>query len=160
MYFLTPKMCCLPEAQSGTASHTLPQPPKSIRNELCTVLHSTAMKAAVAILPLFFSFTLASFIVDQVTEAALTCEPVLLQWQGAVGPGTLVILANGSHIENFGPFTGTSFHWPVDVPAGTVVVAQFTDSTGAVATGKPFTIGQGTTGCTSNQSQSASTSGR
>ncbi|KAF7351241.1 hypothetical protein MSAN_01555600 [Mycena sanguinolenta] len=113
------------------------------------------MKVAVAILPLFFSFTLASFIVDQVTEAALTCEPVLLQWQG--GPlGHCIVATDGSLIEDLVTFTtGTSFHWTVNVAAGTVVAAQVTDSTGAVATGNNFTVGQGTTDCTSNQGQSA-----
>ncbi|KAJ7240828.1 hypothetical protein B0H12DRAFT_1134192 [Mycena haematopus] len=110
------------------------------------------MRALVPILPLFFSFTLASFIVDQVTDAALTCEPVLLQWQGGKTPWKLsIVAADQSLIENLGTFTETAFPWTVDVPAGTVVAAQVTDSTGAVVTGKSFTVQPGT--CTSNQSQ-------
>ncbi|KAF7360299.1 hypothetical protein MVEN_00759300 [Mycena venus] len=123
------------------------------------------MTVAVAVLPLFFSFTLASFIVDPVTKAALTCEPVLLQWQGGIRStldiasvfkiSSSVVASDGSVIENFGKFTGTSFHWTVDVDAGTVVAAQVTDSTGAIATGKSFTVQPGTTGCTINQNKFA-----
>ncbi|KAJ7666118.1 hypothetical protein DFH06DRAFT_1323260 [Mycena polygramma] len=120
------------------------------------------MLVAVALLPLLFpfSFTLASFIVDSVTKAALTCEPVLLQWQGGVAPWTLecaqIVDADGDLIENLGSFKGTSFHWTADVAA--VVAAQVTDSKGAIATSNSFTVQPGTTGCPLQSNQFAVTS--
>ncbi|KAJ7023669.1 hypothetical protein C8F04DRAFT_1395829, partial [Mycena alexandri] len=105
--------------------------------------------ALVLFLPLFFSSTLASFIVNAVTSKASTCEPVLLQWQGGVTPWTLSIVDdNGNLIENLGTSRTTSFHWTVDVQAGTVVAAQLIDSTGASATGNSFTVQPGSTDCT------------
>ncbi|KAJ6470674.1 hypothetical protein C8R47DRAFT_1148891 [Mycena vitilis] len=114
------------------------------------------MLVAIALLPLLFpfSFTLASFIVDSVTKAALTCEPVLLQWQGGVSK---IVNAEGGLIESLGSFEGTSFHWTADVAAGTAVAAQVTDYKGAIATSNTFTVQPGTTGCTLQPNQFAVT---
>ncbi|KAJ7185662.1 hypothetical protein C8R46DRAFT_1342887 [Mycena filopes] len=79
----------------------------------------------VAVLPLFFSSTLASLIVD-----------------------TLIVDDNGGLIEKLGTFPTTSFHWPVDLKAGTVVAAQLSDSKGTTATGNLFTIQPGANDCT------------
>ncbi|KAJ6595884.1 hypothetical protein DFH09DRAFT_1357753 [Mycena vulgaris] len=105
--------------------------------------------AAIAflLLPLVFPCTLASFIVNRVTAIATTCEPVLLQWQGGKAPWTLSVVAADGTSETLGTFKATSFHWPVDVEAGTVVAAQVTDSTGVTATSNSFTIQPGSTGC-------------
>ncbi|KAJ7778266.1 hypothetical protein B0H16DRAFT_1711787 [Mycena metata] len=115
-------------------------------------------------LPLFFSSTLASFVVDAVTSTASTCEPVLLQWQGGhlgrwyvpfacvqislVYVFQSIVDDNGNLIENLGTLKTTSFRWTVDVQAGTVVAARLIDSKGASATGKPFTVQSGSTNCT------------
>ncbi|KAJ7682976.1 hypothetical protein B0H17DRAFT_45931 [Mycena rosella] len=105
------------------------------------------------VLPLLFLFlsllppTLASFIVDPVTAKAATCEPVLLQWQGGKVPWTLHRRARRVHLREPGTFKNTSFHWTVDLAAGTVVAARLTDATGATATSNSFTIQDGTTGC-------------
>ncbi|KAJ6588968.1 hypothetical protein B0H19DRAFT_1248544 [Mycena capillaripes] len=127
--------------------------------------------AGVRSLFLLFPFTLASFIVDTLpaNTPALTCEPVLLQWQGGLGeyysihPGSKsinlilfseyflaqrVISVDGTLSENFGTSDQPSFHWTVDFEAGTVVKAQVTDSTGATEKSEPFTIQPGSNGCT------------
>ncbi|KAJ6627879.1 hypothetical protein B0H10DRAFT_314741 [Mycena sp. CBHHK59/15] len=101
----------------------------------------------VGFLPLFFSTTLASFIVDKITKAS-TCEPTLLQWQGGVAPWMLVVLATDeTTLENLGTFKRTSFSWKVDFIAGTSVVIRALDSTGKSATSNRFTIQAGTTNC-------------
>ncbi|KAJ7906298.1 hypothetical protein B0H13DRAFT_2021051 [Mycena leptocephala] len=64
-----------------------------------------------------------------------------------------VVAIDGTLIENLGTFKGTSFHWTVNLDAGTAVSAQVTDSKGETITGKPFTIQPGTTGCTVKQNQ-------
>ncbi|KAJ7634901.1 hypothetical protein FB45DRAFT_910198 [Roridomyces roridus] len=40
------------------------------------------LRTAVAFLPFLFSLSWATLIVDTIKAKALTCEPVLLQWQG------------------------------------------------------------------------------
>ncbi|KAJ7682972.1 hypothetical protein B0H17DRAFT_45861 [Mycena rosella] len=101
--------------------------------------------------PFLFLFflppTLASFIVDPVTAKAATCEPVPLQWQGGKAPWTLHRRARRVHPREPRDFQGTSFHWTVDLDAGTVVAARLTDAAGATATSNSFTIQDGTTGC-------------
>ncbi|KAJ7439345.1 hypothetical protein FB451DRAFT_1302214 [Mycena latifolia] len=106
--------------------------------------------AAFLLLPLLSPHALASFIVGPVTAQASTCEPVLLQWQGGKTPWILrIIAADGSStFENFGTLSRTSFHWTVDLEAGTDVAVQVTDSTGVTATSNSFTIQPGSTGCT------------
>ncbi|KAJ7485274.1 hypothetical protein FB451DRAFT_51441 [Mycena latifolia] len=73
--------------------------------------------------------------------------------------GHWIIAADGSStFENLGTFQATSFHWPVDLEAGTVVAAQVIDSTGTPATSNSFTIQPGSTGCTlRNQPPSTTT---
>ncbi|KAJ7158236.1 hypothetical protein C8R43DRAFT_995120 [Mycena crocata] len=111
-------------------------------------LRPTMKHVTVVVLPVFLPFTLASFIVNTIKAKALTCEPVLLQWQGGVAPWTLSIIGNdGVTFENLGTFKSTSFHWNVDVEAGTAVAARVTDSTGATAESNSFIIQPGSTGC-------------
>ncbi|KAJ7892921.1 hypothetical protein B0H14DRAFT_2686443 [Mycena olivaceomarginata] len=102
------------------------------------------MKATVAFLlvPLFSSSTLASFIVHPLTKTALTCEPVLLHWEG--GKREILAATDGSFLENLGTHTTTTFSWLANVEAGTSVFLQVTDSTGAVETGEAFTVQSGT----------------
>ncbi|KAJ7108556.1 hypothetical protein C8R44DRAFT_803034 [Mycena epipterygia] len=102
-------------------------------------------------LSLFLPFALASFGVDSVTAKASTCEPLLLQWQGAKKPSTLSIIGtDGTILENLETTEETSFPWKVDIEAGTVVGVQVTDSTGATATSNFFTIQPGSTDCALN----------
>ncbi|KAK7044754.1 hypothetical protein R3P38DRAFT_176812 [Favolaschia claudopus] len=103
------------------------------------------MKFAVVYLSLFSTSALAIFQVDTVTLPALTCEPVLIQWQGGERPWTLVIKKDdGSLVQNVGSFDGpTSFQWPAAVEAGTAVFAQVQDATGRVATNDAFVVNPG-----------------
>ncbi|KAJ6629507.1 hypothetical protein B0H10DRAFT_1987481 [Mycena sp. CBHHK59/15] len=105
----------------------------------------------VVFLALFFPIgSLAAFIVDTPTKSALTCEPLLLQWQGGIAPWTLSVLqaSNSQVLENLGTLKVTSFAWNVDLAAGTSVVIQLTDSTGQTATSNPMTVQLGNTDCT------------
>ncbi|KAJ7512775.1 hypothetical protein B0H11DRAFT_1947319 [Mycena galericulata] len=109
------------------------------------------MKNAVAFLPLFLPFTLASFVLDTIKTSALTCEPLLLQWQGGETPWTLSIIAtDGSVLEDLETSAATSFHWTVNFEAGTVVAARVTDSTGATATSNTFKVQSGSTESSQN----------
>ncbi|KAJ7628549.1 hypothetical protein FB45DRAFT_918593 [Roridomyces roridus] len=93
--------------------------------------------------------SLAAFIVDDFELPALTCEPYLLQWQGGSPPWSLVILdANDSAVlENLGILQVTGFIWNVDLAAGTSVIVQVQDSSGAAASSSPLTIQSGFTNC-------------
>ncbi|KAJ7625012.1 hypothetical protein DFH06DRAFT_745756 [Mycena polygramma] len=83
------------------------------------------------------------------TKPALTCTPFLIQWQGGKAPWTLVVLqaSNSAVLENLGTFKVTSFNWNVDLAAGTTVVIQLQDSSGAIATSQTLTIQSGSTDC-------------
>ncbi|KAJ7634903.1 hypothetical protein FB45DRAFT_910203 [Roridomyces roridus] len=102
---------------------------------------------AVVFLPFFFSLSLASLIVDTITAKAATCEPVLLQWQAGkrnfsiVGPDKVLLETLAVNIPQ------TSFHWTVNLEAGTVVFARVTDSTGATSFSNPVTIQRGLSNC-------------
>ncbi|KAJ7135398.1 hypothetical protein C8R43DRAFT_1020887 [Mycena crocata] len=94
--------------------------------------------------------TLAAFIVDEFTKPALTCEPFLILWQGGRAPWTLRVLqaSNSAVLENLGTFKVTSFSWNVNLAAGTSILIQLQDSTGATAISKVLTIQSGATDCT------------
>ncbi|KAF7319469.1 hypothetical protein HMN09_00285500 [Mycena chlorophos] len=102
---------------------------------------------------------LASFIVDDFTQPAKTCESFLVQWQGGIAPWTLSVLQagddSGAVIEELGTFQGTSFSWDVNVAAGTSVLIQAQDSTGAIAVSEPLDVQAGTTGCALTSASSA-----
>ncbi|KAJ7130191.1 hypothetical protein C8R44DRAFT_775028 [Mycena epipterygia] len=102
---------------------------------------------------LFPMGTLAAFIVDGFTKPALTCEPLLIQWQGGKAPWTLRVLqsSDSALLENLGTLKVTSLTWNVDLAAGTSVLIQLQDSTGATATSKVLTVQAGSTDCTLKQ---------
>ncbi|KAJ7481581.1 hypothetical protein FB451DRAFT_131577 [Mycena latifolia] len=109
----------------------------------------------------------AAFIVDDFTKPALTCAPFLIQWQGGTAPWTLRYVhvpLNGSRLislsypsilqasdsavlEDLGTFKVTSFNWNVDLTAGTSVLVQIQDATGAIAISKVLTVQAGSTDC-------------
>ncbi|KAJ7031661.1 hypothetical protein C8F04DRAFT_1110216 [Mycena alexandri] len=108
-----------------------------------------AMYRWLVYLAFFPAVSLAAFIVDNFTKPALTCEPFLIQWQGGTAPWTLSVLQVGTSelLEDLGTFTVTSFKWDVDLAAGTSVLIQLRDSTGAVATSQSLTIQPGSANC-------------
>ncbi|KAJ7740018.1 hypothetical protein DFH07DRAFT_71699 [Mycena maculata] len=70
----------------------------------------------------------------------------------------LCIVSDGNTLEILKEeTTDTSFHWTVNVEAGTVVVPRLTDSTGAVANSSSFTIQPGLTNCTLDNAAAATT---
>ncbi|KAJ7216619.1 hypothetical protein GGX14DRAFT_605545 [Mycena pura] len=102
--------------------------------------------------------TLAAFIVDDSSKSASTCEPFLIQWQGGIevyilsancgssaDPFDPRILEASSEsvLENLGTLQVTAFKWSVDLAAGTAVLIELQDSTGAVAHSKPLDIQPG-----------------
>ncbi|KAJ7167402.1 hypothetical protein C8R43DRAFT_1121823 [Mycena crocata] len=109
------------------------------------------MNFSVLLLPVLLSSALASFIVNPINSDALSCEALLLQWQGGLVKrhGYWIVAVDGSVLEVLGTFETTSFRWTVDLPAGTAVGALVTDSTGSTAISQYFTIQPGSTSCTS-----------
>ncbi|KAJ7716552.1 hypothetical protein B0H16DRAFT_457042 [Mycena metata] len=66
----------------------------------------------------------------------------------ARGDGAMDIVGTSKLLEDLGTFTVTSFNWNVDLAAGTSVLIQLSDSTGAVATSQSLTIQPGSAECT------------
>ncbi|CAK5263390.1 unnamed protein product [Mycena citricolor] len=112
----------------------------------------------------------ASFTVDDFANTALTCQDFPIGWQGGVGAcaaslvsprnahphprtqrrGHCIQAANDSQVAaDLGSSSNeTSFDWTVNVEAGTTVIVQVQDATGAAALSQPVTIGAGSEDCT------------
>nr|GAT47518.1 predicted protein [Mycena chlorophos] len=115
-----------------------------------------------AILSAAPSGCLGSFIVDDLGYA--TGEDVRVD-SGAmarrdstldIGKDASVLQAGDEAvIEELGTFRGTSFSWDVNVAAGSSVLIQAQDSTGAIAVSKPLDVQAGTTGCALTSASSA-----
>ncbi|EIW83775.1 hypothetical protein CONPUDRAFT_80364 [Coniophora puteana RWD-64-598 SS2] len=71
------------------------------------------------------------------------CEPVLITWDGGVGPYNLTLNKNGvpdSPVEAFYGLTGNAYTWTVNVKEGTVLGFSLKDSSSDLAQTAPFTI--------------------
>ncbi|EIW52083.1 uncharacterized protein TRAVEDRAFT_61417 [Trametes versicolor FP-101664 SS1] len=81
---------------------------------------------------------------------ARQCEHTLITWEGGSGLFFLVVLENGSPIQEFGglPAGTQSFDWQTNVKKGTNVTLSISDEQRDTAESAPFIIRHGRNNCT------------